>query len=105
MSLRLGIPLSLLHEATGHSITVALNNGEMYRGIMVESMNNWNCQLKKVTLTSKVIYLSRLRNFSLNFCKYVPLLNVSANLNDFFKFFDNLVFVESQKIYAFFRLC
>ncbi|XP_027177885.1 small nuclear ribonucleoprotein SmD3a-like [Coffea eugenioides] len=54
MSRSLGISVKLLHEATGHIVTVELKSGELYRGSMVECEDNWNCQLKNITFTAKV---------------------------------------------------
>lgn len=54
MSRSLGIPVKLLHEATGHIVTVELKSGELYRGSMVECEDNWNCQLENITYTAKV---------------------------------------------------
>ncbi|GAY49243.1 hypothetical protein CUMW_117740 [Citrus unshiu] len=34
MSRSLGIPVKLLHEASGHVVTVELKSGELYRGSM-----------------------------------------------------------------------
>ncbi|GAB2267546.1 Small nuclear ribonucleoprotein SmD3b [Dionaea muscipula] len=53
MSRSLGIPVKLMHEATGHVVSVELKSGELYRGTMVECEDNWNCQLESITLTSK----------------------------------------------------
>ncbi|KAG9411835.1 Small nuclear ribonucleoprotein Sm D3 [Aphanomyces cochlioides] len=60
MSKNLGVPLSLLHEGEGHSITLELKNGEIYRGHLVESEDSMNCQLKQVTLTSRDGQIHRL---------------------------------------------
>lgn len=54
MSRSLGIPVKLLHEATGHIVTVEMKSGELYRGSMVECEDNWNCQLESITYTAKV---------------------------------------------------
>ncbi|BBG94737.1 hypothetical protein Prudu_003095 [Prunus dulcis] len=54
MSRSLGIPVKLLHEASGHVVTVELKSGELYRGSMVECEDNWNCQLENITYTAKV---------------------------------------------------
>jgi small nuclear ribonucleoprotein (snRNP)-like protein len=54
MSRSLGIPVKLLHEASGHIVTVELKSGELYRGSMVECEDNWNCQLESITYTAKV---------------------------------------------------
>ena len=49
----IGIPIKLLHEAEGHTVTIELRSGEVYRGHLVESEDNMNCHMKNVTLTSK----------------------------------------------------
>ncbi|WVZ23765.1 hypothetical protein V8G54_002309 [Vigna mungo] len=53
MSRSLGIPVKLLHEASGHVVTVELKSGELYRGSMIECEDNWNCQLESITYTAK----------------------------------------------------
>uniref|UniRef100_A0A1J3K168 Small nuclear ribonucleoprotein Sm D3 n=1 Tax=Noccaea caerulescens TaxID=107243 RepID=A0A1J3K168_NOCCA len=53
MSRSLGIPVKLLHEASGHIVTVELKSGELYRGSMIECEDNWNCQLEDITYTAK----------------------------------------------------
>lgn len=65
MSRSLGIPVKLLHEATGHIVTVEMKSGELYRGSMVECEDNWNCQLENITYTAKVC----ISLFSLTFCQ------------------------------------
>lgn len=47
----IGIPIKLLHEAEGHIVTIELKSGEIYRGQLVESEDNMNCQMRNVTLT------------------------------------------------------
>ncbi|KAJ1412906.1 Small nuclear ribonucleoprotein Sm D3 [Sesbania bispinosa] len=54
MSRSLGIPVKLLHEASGHVVTVELKSGELYRGSMIECEDNWNCQLESITYTAKL---------------------------------------------------
>ncbi|GAB4816729.1 hypothetical protein N2152v2_003775 [Parachlorella kessleri] len=48
-----GIPIKLLHEAEGHTVTVELKSGEMYRGELHEAEDNWNVQLSNVTATGR----------------------------------------------------
>ncbi|EQC35421.1 small nuclear ribonucleoprotein D3 [Saprolegnia diclina VS20] len=60
MSKSLGVPLSLLHEGEGHTITLELKNGEIYKGHLMEAEDSMNCQLKDVTLTGRDGQLSRL---------------------------------------------
>lgn len=55
MSRSLGIPVKLLHEASGHVVTVELKSGELYRGSMIECEDNWNCQLENITYTAKAL--------------------------------------------------
>ena len=60
MSGNIGIPLKLLHESEGHTITVELKTGEVYRGHLVESEDNMNMQLSNVTLTARDGHTSNL---------------------------------------------
>lgn len=60
MSRSLGIPVKLLHEASGHVVTVELKSGELYRGSMIECEDNWNCQLESITYTAKVLFFLNL---------------------------------------------
>ncbi|CAN1781862.1 Small nuclear ribonucleoprotein SmD3b [Linum perenne] len=69
MSRSLGIPVKLLHEASGHIVTVELKSGELYRGSMLECEDNWNCQLENITYTAKVPLLFPLFS-TLFFCSY-----------------------------------
>ncbi|KAL4425553.1 hypothetical protein ABPG75_009569 [Micractinium tetrahymenae] len=48
-----GIPVKLLHEATGHVCTVELKNGEIYRGELHEAEDCWNVQLINVQATAR----------------------------------------------------
>ncbi|KAL4860007.1 Small nuclear ribonucleoprotein SmD3b [Chlorella vulgaris] len=48
-----GIPVKLLHEATGHVCTVELKSGEIYRGELHEAEDNWNVQLTNVQATAR----------------------------------------------------
>lgn len=41
-----GIPIILLHDAEGGTITVELKNGCLYRGILEEAQDNMNCTIK-----------------------------------------------------------
>ena len=49
----LGIPVKLLHEAEGHVVTCELNNGEMYRGKLMEAEDNMNSQFVDVQYTDR----------------------------------------------------
>uniref|UniRef100_A0A6N2LTF9 Small nuclear ribonucleoprotein Sm D3 n=1 Tax=Salix viminalis TaxID=40686 RepID=A0A6N2LTF9_SALVM len=62
MSRSLGIPVKLLHEASGHIVTVELKSGELYRGSMLECEDNWNCQLESITYTAKDGKVSQLEH-------------------------------------------
>nr|GMD53372.1 small nuclear ribonucleoprotein SmD3b-like [Ipomoea batatas]GMD58174.1 small nuclear ribonucleoprotein SmD3b-like [Ipomoea batatas] len=62
MSRSLGIPVKLLHESTGHVVTVEMKSGELYRGSMLECEDNWNCQLENITYTAKDGRVSQLEH-------------------------------------------
>jgi len=49
-----GVPIKLFHECIGHKITVELNNGDLYRGLMRVGEDSMNCQLQSVTYISGV---------------------------------------------------
>lgn len=41
----IGVPVKLLHEAEGHTVTIELKTGELYRGKLIEAEDNMNCQV------------------------------------------------------------
>lgn len=41
-----GIPIVLLHDATGGIITIELKNGSKYRGMLEDAQDNMNCLLR-----------------------------------------------------------
>jgi hypothetical protein len=43
-----GIPIILLHDATGGTVTVELKNGCMYRGMLDDAQDNMNCTIKVI---------------------------------------------------------
>ncbi|ORY77016.1 hypothetical protein BCR37DRAFT_383011 [Protomyces lactucae-debilis] len=49
----LGIPLKLLHEATGHIVSIEVSNGATYRGKLDGAEDNMNVQLRDITLTQR----------------------------------------------------
>ncbi|KYK61676.1 LSM domain-containing protein [Drechmeria coniospora] len=61
MTSTIGIPIKLLHEAQGHIITVELDNGNSYRGKLLDASDGLSCtaedsmnvQLKDITVTSR----------------------------------------------------
>lgn len=58
----IGIPIKILHEAEGHIITVETNEGEVYRGKLVEAEDNMNSQLIQVSVTHRDGRVSQLDN-------------------------------------------
>lgn len=62
MSRSLGIPVKLLHESSGHIVSVEMKSGELYRGSMIECEDNWNCQLENITYTAKDGKVSQLEH-------------------------------------------
>ena len=49
----IGVPIKLLHEAEGHIVSIELKTGEIYRGNLVASEDNMNCQLENVQVTGR----------------------------------------------------
>eukprot|EP01104_Vermistella_antarctica_P012862 TRINITY_DN3793_c2_g1_i1.p1 TRINITY_DN3793_c2_g1~~TRINITY_DN3793_c2_g1_i1.p1 ORF type:complete len:128 (-),score=17.16 TRINITY_DN3793_c2_g1_i1:332-679(-) len=49
----IGIPIKLLHEAEKHIVTVELKTGELYRGQLLETEDNMNLTMAKVTVTGR----------------------------------------------------
>jgi small nuclear ribonucleoprotein D3 len=47
------VPIKLLHEGEGNTVTVELKTGEVYRGFLLAAEDTMNCQLSKVTLTAR----------------------------------------------------
>jgi hypothetical protein len=42
-----GVPIKLLYQGEGHTVTVELKNGEIYRGLLARAEDTMNCQLKE----------------------------------------------------------
>jgi small nuclear ribonucleoprotein D3 len=53
MSSNISIPIRLIHESEGHTVTIELKSGEVYRGFLVSAEDNMNVQIKTVTLTAR----------------------------------------------------
>jgi small nuclear ribonucleoprotein D3 len=51
MSIPIGVPIKVLHEAEGHVVTVESTAGEVYRGKLIEAEDNMNLQMKDNTIT------------------------------------------------------
>eukprot|EP01098_Paradermamoeba_levis_P003059 TRINITY_DN142_c0_g1_i2.p1 TRINITY_DN142_c0_g1~~TRINITY_DN142_c0_g1_i2.p1 ORF type:complete len:122 (+),score=43.31 TRINITY_DN142_c0_g1_i2:147-512(+) len=49
----IGVPIKVLHEAEGHVVTIELKTGEVYRGKLLESEDNMNCQLTNIIYTTR----------------------------------------------------
>jgi|TARA_B110000208_G_C11494504_1_gene330864 small nuclear ribonucleoprotein D3 len=47
------VPLALLHEGEGHTVTIELKNGVVYRGNLEGSDDTMNCQLSSVTMMAR----------------------------------------------------
>jgi len=58
----IGVPIKLLHEAEGHTVTIELKTGEVYRGFLAESEDNMNCQLSTITFTARDGRMSELEH-------------------------------------------
>ena len=44
-----GVAVKLLYHGEGHVVTVELKNGEVYRGLLTETEETMNCQMKEGT--------------------------------------------------------
>jgi small nuclear ribonucleoprotein (snRNP)-like protein len=53
MSKHIGIPIKVLHDAEGHTVTVELKTGEVFRGKLDEAEDNMNVHLSNCTKTAK----------------------------------------------------
>merc|ERR1711934_1238448 len=49
----IGVPIKLIHEAEGHTVTCEAKTGEVYRGQLLEAEDNMNCYIGSVTMTAK----------------------------------------------------
>lgn len=49
----IGIPIKLLHEAQGHVVTVELKTGVVYRGVLADTEDNMNVQLRDIKATQR----------------------------------------------------
>lgn len=77
----------LLHEAEGHSVTVELKNGEIYRGLLDQAEDTMNCQLKEVTMTGSDGRLIKMENVYLrgSLVKFIVLPDLLKNAPAFKK--------------------
>ena len=53
MSPPVGVPVKLLHEAIGHTVTVETRVGDLYRGFLMQSEDSMNVLLNDVIKTAK----------------------------------------------------
>lgn len=53
MVYNIGVPLKLLHESQGLTVTVELKTGYIYRGKLLDIEDNMNIQLREVTATAR----------------------------------------------------
>lgn len=49
--LGIGIPLVLLYESEGLTVSIETTKGELYRGILIQAEDNMNCFMRNVTRT------------------------------------------------------
>eukprot|EP00917_Polyrhabdina_sp_WS-2016_P006641 GHVP01014785.1.p1 GENE.GHVP01014785.1~~GHVP01014785.1.p1 ORF type:complete len:123 (+),score=19.64 GHVP01014785.1:27-395(+) len=48
-----GIPVKLLHEGLGHTITMEVKTGETYRGFLANVEDNMNVMIESVSVTDR----------------------------------------------------
>ncbi|KAK7079266.1 Small nuclear ribonucleoprotein Sm D3 [Halocaridina rubra] len=58
----IGVPIKVLHEAEGHTVTVETMLGEVYRGKLLEAEDNMNVQMESCTVTYRNGQTARLEN-------------------------------------------
>ena len=58
----IGVPIKVLHEAEGHTVTVETMVGETYRGKLLEAEDNMNVQMESCTVTYRNGQTARLEN-------------------------------------------
>lgn len=74
-----GVPIKILHEAEGHTVTVESSNGEVFRGKLVEAEDQMNCQLRDGE--SYYFFLIRtIRNLNYISCIFI-VANLAKKLN------------------------
>lgn len=49
----IGVPVKILHEAQGQTISIELKTGELFRGHLIHCEDNMNCQLSNIHYTSR----------------------------------------------------
>lgn len=49
----IGMPTLLLYEAEGCTALIQTRDGSIYRGIIMEVQDNWNLNMKNVTMKTK----------------------------------------------------
>lgn len=64
MSKHVGIPIKVLHDAEGHTVTVELKTGEVFRGKLDEAEDNMNVHLSNCTKTAKDGRVSTLSKYA-----------------------------------------
>ena len=52
----LGVPVKVLHEAEGHTVTVESATGELYRGVLIEAEDNMNMQVQNFAQPPKLSF-------------------------------------------------
>jgi small nuclear ribonucleoprotein D3 len=58
----IGVPIKVLHEAEGHTVTVETLLGEVYRGKLLEAEDNMNVQMESCSVTLRNGQTTRLEN-------------------------------------------
>uniref|UniRef100_A0A915JX90 Small nuclear ribonucleoprotein Sm D3 n=1 Tax=Romanomermis culicivorax TaxID=13658 RepID=A0A915JX90_ROMCU len=58
----IGVPIKILHEAEGHTVTLETATGEVYRGKLIEAEDNMNCHLSEITVTHRDGRVAQLEN-------------------------------------------
>ena len=65
MAAFIGIPVKLLHEAQGLTVTIEVKTGQLYRGALETVEDNMNVQLKQVIMTARDGQMTPMENVML----------------------------------------
>lgn len=97
MSKHVGIPIKVLHDAEGHTVTVELKTGEVFRGKLDEAEDNMNVHLSNCTKTAKDGRVSTLSNCFLrgSHVRFMVLPDILKNA-PFFKKIETKAFRQAQ---------
>ncbi|KAB7499840.1 Small nuclear ribonucleoprotein Sm D3 [Armadillidium nasatum] len=66
-----GVPIQILQEAEGHTVTVETKSGEIFKGKLVEAEDNMNVQLEACIATFNNGKISNMENIFVRGSKFM----------------------------------